>query len=168
MKNATYILAALLVTLTSCGTGSRLASTDNGQRYQDGIYYTPKPIQKVEAQQNQAETEELIAKTKSSDIYTYSDNASTTVFVPNDKAAKVSFNNENTVITVNDPFATVNVYSWEAPFHLSDYWYYAPSYFRSAYSSYWWRSPWRHSLAWYYSDPWYYDPWGYSWGYYDP
>ena len=69
MKMRTLLMLAAFCMVTSCGTMSRLASTGNGQKFQDGIYgKAPDLTSKAEKAEGKAQTEELIAKTKESPI----------------------------------------------------------------------------------------------------
>ena len=109
MKMRTLLMLAAFCMVTSCGTMSRLASTGNGQKFQDGIYgKSPDLISKAEKAEGKAKTEELIAKTKESPIYLFGDRKDT-VMIPEDHMATVRYDQKlgSTVVTV-----TENPYDW--------------------------------------------------------
>lgn len=167
MKKSTVLLIAAAITLSSCGTAAQLASSDNGQRFQDGIYSSsPSLRSKAEKVEEKAETEALVEKTQASRIYLFGDKKDT-VMIPDNMAATIKYDreNRNTVVSVYE-----NPYDWRN--YIIDPWdYYTPY---SVGSSWYWS---RHYNPWYYAGTWtypywryrswYYDPWYYG-GWYDP
>lgn len=181
MKKTSVLLFAVAVMLSSCGIIAQQSSTDNGHRFQDGIYSSsPSFISKDEKEVSQQKTEELVQKTKSSEIYLLGETKDT-IMIPENMSARIQFDQKvgGTVVTVGE-----NPYDWRWDLAGSS-WYWSRHY--SPYWSSWGFSPWYHGSwygsSWYYSgwyDPWYYNPWyGSSWyygagyyggwyGYYDP
>ena len=184
MKTRTIIFFSALLALTSCGSAAQYASDTSSQRYQDGIYYTPDtPAGDVAvASQTKEETDFLVAKTKSSPIFMKSGEKIDTLFIPNDKVAKIDFNkNENTTSVylydngwdtwaAYQPWYASSWYSWHYPYYSSIYWGMNPWYYGGWYDP-WFYRPW-HYRPYYYSwyggwyDPWFYDPWFYDPWYY--
>ena len=177
MKKRTGILIAAVFAFTACGTS--LYTTSSGQRFNDGIYpVSPEEKQYAAASvtASDTETENMIKKTKESEIYLFSqdENQQTkvdSILVTGNKSAVINFNNSNiSSITVTDSpynwtlsdwYDDWRFYSWAVsplswnPWYYGGYWgYYRP--WRYYYSSWYW-NPW-------YWDPWYWDPWYYSWG----
>ena len=65
-------IASAAILLSSCGTASRYASSESGQRFQDGIYGTKADVPSRENIVNSKETADaLVEKTKSSEIYLF-------------------------------------------------------------------------------------------------
>ena len=179
MKKSLLLVIAVLTVLSSCGVTANMASSSDGQKFQDGIYgNVPSFKSKTELASSQKETDELIEKTKGSTIYLFGDKKDT-VFIPKDMAAKISFDNEfgGTTVTVaeydwgyDSPW---NWYSPYTPYSIGSSWYwsrhYSPWYWNTWAYTPWhysgWYSPWY--TGWY--DPWYYggwyDPWYYGYGY---
>ena len=180
MKKSPALLIAALLMLASCGTVVQHASSDNGQRFQDGIYNnTPSLRTKADKEEADRETQAMMAKTQASQIYLFGDRKDT-VMIPQDMSAIIRYDQKlgGTTVTVGE-----NPYDWRydlennygyyyGPFGISSSWYwntYRPSWYWNS----WIYSPWRyHYGGWY--DPWYYgswyDPWYYGgyWGWYDP
>lgn len=176
MKKRTGILIAAVFAFTACGTS--LYTTSSGQRFNDGIYpVSPEKKQYAAASvtASDTETENMIKKTKESEIYLFSqdENQQTkvdSILVTGNKSAVINFNNSNiSSITVTD-----SPYNWT----LSD-WYDDWRFYSWAVSPLWWNPwyyggywgyyrPWRYYSSWYW-DPWYWDPWWdpwyYGWGY---
>ena len=103
MKTRTILFISALLALTSCGSAAQYASDASRQKYQDGIYYTSKArIQAEEAVEsaNEEETDLLVAKTKNSPIFMKSGEKVDTLFIPENKAARIDFNNTNNTTSV--------------------------------------------------------------------
>ena len=97
------LIAAALV-LSSCGMATQFTSSDNGQRFQDGIYNsTPAFKSKQEKQEDIAETDALIEKTKASEIYLLGDKKDT-VMIPENFYARIQYDQKlgGTLITVGE------------------------------------------------------------------
>ena len=70
MKKSSMLLIAAALVLSSCAAVTQLASSDNGQKFQDGIYNSSPALKsQAEKTEDQAATEALIEKTKASEIY---------------------------------------------------------------------------------------------------
>ena len=166
-KSSTLLIAAALI-LYSCGAAMQIASSDNGQTYQDGIYSnTPAFRTKASREIARASTDSLAEATRSSMIYLFGDKKDT-VMIPQDMSATIRFDQQlgGTVVTVGE-----NPYDWRydlennygyyyGPYSIGSSWYWSRHYRPWAYGS-WYYSPWRY--GWY--DPWYagwYDPWYYG------
>ena len=187
MKKSSVLLIAAILMLVSCGTVAQYASSDNGQKYNDGIYTsTPSFMTKAEKEEARNEAQALVEKTQASQIYLFGDKKDT-VMIPQDMSAMIRYDQKlgGTVVTVGE-----NPYDWRydlennygyyyGPYSIGSSWYwsrhYSPWYWNS-----WTYSPWRYH-GWYdpfyiggWYDPWYYsgwyDPWYYGgwWGWYDP
>jgi hypothetical protein len=91
MKTRTTIFISALLALTSCGSAAQYAIDSSDQRFQDGIYYTPKTSngEAVVASSDMEETDYLVAKTKNSPIFMKSGEKVDTLFIPSDKVAKI-------------------------------------------------------------------------------
>ena len=183
MKKTSTLLIAAAMMLSSCGITARYASSDDGHRFQDGIYgNSPSFITKEEKDKSQKETQDLVDMTKSSQIYLFGDKKDT-IAIPENWSARIQFDQKvgGTVVTVGE-----NPYDWRwdlennygyyyGPYSLGASWYwrnYGPYWNRWGYEPYW--DSWRYHSPWYYSSfysPWYYnsfyDPWYYG-GWYDP
>ena len=73
MKKTSVLLIAAALILSSCGITAQQASSEQGHRFQDGLYSSsPSFRTKVEKESSQKETDELISKTKTSEIYLFS------------------------------------------------------------------------------------------------
>ena len=160
MKTRTILFISALLALTSCGSAARFASDASRQKYQDGIYYTSsaKVHQAEEAatSANDEETDLLVAKTKNSPIFMKSGEKVDTLFIPENKAARIDFNNTDNTTSVYlydngfdtwaayQPWYATSWYSWNRPFYTSIYWGANPWYYGG------WYSPWHY-------DPWYMD-----------
>ena len=182
MKKSSMLLIVAALVLSSCGTAAQYASSDNGQKFQDGIYSSgPSFRSKQEKAEDLAATEALVEKTKSSEIYLFGDRKDT-VMVPENFSARIQYDQKlgGTVVTVGE-----NPYDWRYDLENNYGYYYGPySYYYNPYSIgsswYWSRhfdpwywdtwsySPWRYS-SWHYYNSWY-EPWYYGgyWGFYDP
>ena len=191
MKTRTIIFFSALLALTSCGSAAQYASDTSSQRYQDGIYYTSdaQAAEMASSSDLQQETDLLVAKTKSSPIYMKSGARVDTLFIPNDKVAKIDINkaeNTTSVYLYDTGWDTWAAYQpWYRPYYSSLYWgaspwyyggWYDPWYYRPYYH-YGWYDPWYYRPYYHYGwyggwyDPWFYDPWYYGgWygGWYDP
>ena len=174
MKKRISILAAAAAVLSSCGAASYTSSS--GQRFEDGIYSRPRVEDTQKLMASKSETDELVQKTRSSEIYLSTDRTdghrTDTLFIPEDKAAVINFSGTGTSVTVmDDPFEQVyfNTYPWTyyRPYTFSSFywdpWYYGRywGYYDPWYWGGWYRDPWFWGvgLAW---DLWFYDPW--FWG----
>ena len=183
MKMTSILILGALLSLASCGMIAQSASSDDGSRFQDGIYSSsPSFSTRAEKAASKNATDSLIAMTKGSPIYLFGDKKDT-VMIPENFSAMIRYDQKvgGTVITVGE-----NPYNWiwdlennygyyYGPYSLGSSWYwsrhYSP-YYTSYYSPYWssWSyNPWFHIS---YYDPWYYgsyyDPWYYGgyWGHY--
>ncbi|MCM1199190.1 MAG: hypothetical protein NC308_09905, partial [Clostridium sp.] len=166
MKKRVYILFSAVFALASCGTSAQFSSSDS--RFQDGIYArtgntSAKDIKKASSTDMQ-EVDELVAQTRSSEIYLLGDEPKTVV-IPESKSTTVKFNNNaGASVTIEDAPDFTVYFNSTPSIYVSTAW--SPWY----YNSYWgyssWYSPWRYS-AWYYNS-WRYDPWYWGYGYYDP
>ena len=82
MKKSSVMMIAVTLLLSSCGTFTQLASSSEGQKFQDGIYASaPDFMSKEEKENGKAETDALIAKTKESPIYLFGDKKDT-IMIP--------------------------------------------------------------------------------------
>lgn len=187
MKKSSALLIAAALILSSCGVAAQYASSDDGQKFQDGIYNnTPSFRTKEQKEESENEAQALKEKTQASQIYLFGDKKDT-VMIPKDMSAMIKYDQKlgGTVVTVGE-----NPYDWRfdlennygyyyGPYSIGSSWYwsrhYAPWYWNS-----WSYTPWRYH-GWYdpfyiggWYDPWYYsgwfDPWYYGghWGWYDP
>ena len=188
MKKTSVLLITAALILSSCGITAQQASSDEGHRYQDGLYSsTPSFRTKAEKETSQKETDELIKRTKASEIYLFGDKKDT-IAIPDNWSARIQYDQKvgGTVVTVGE-----NPYDWRwdlennygyyyGPYSLGSSWYwsrhYNPFYSSWCYSPYW--SSWGYGPYWSrwgysywsgnrYFDPWFYDPWYYG-GFYDP
>ena len=81
------LIAAALV-LSSCAATAQLASSDNGQTFQDGVYNSsPSFRSKAEKAEDQAVTNSLVEKTKASEIYLLGEKKDT-IMVPENFSAR--------------------------------------------------------------------------------
>ena len=187
MKKTTVLFIAAALILSSCGIIAQQASSDEGHRYQDGLYSSaPSFRTKAEKETSQKETEELINRTKTSEIYLFGDKKDT-IAIPENWSARIQYDQKvgGTVVTVGE-----NPYDWRwdlennygyyyGPYSLGSSWYwsrhYSPFYFSWGYSPY--GSSWSFGPYWNrwgysywsgnrYFDPWFYDPWYYGGWYY--
>ena len=183
MKRHIIITLAALAALTSCVSMTQVAQDTSSQRYQDGIYYavsTSRPISQV----TDTETQDLINRTRGSQIFLKNEEKVDTLFIPQNMSATLKFNDNNRLssITLNER-SSWNLYwgysYWDSPFYRS--WYHPYSVYASWhyrwYDPFWydpfWYDPWYYGgwydpfyyrpyySSWYYS-PWYYDPWYYG------
>ena len=139
MKKSSMLIIAIALMLSSCGTAAQLASSDNGQQFQDGIYNSsPSFRSKVEKVEEQAATDALIEKTKASEIYLLGEKKDT-IMIPENFSARIQFDQKlgETVITVGE-----NPYDWRWDLENNYGYYYGP------YSV---------GASWYWSR--HYDPW---------
>ena len=191
MKKTYILILGALAALTSCGMIAQSSSSDDGHRFQDGIYSSsPSFRSKDEKTAAKAETEALISKTKESPIYLFGDRKDT-IMIPDNFSARIQYDQKvgGTVVTVGEnPYDwrwdLENRYGyWYSPYSIGSSWYWSRHYnplYSPYHSPYWSYSPWRYCSfydPWYY-DPWYYDPWYYGgywggyyagyWGWHDP
>ena len=171
MKKSSMLLIAAALVLSSCGTAALSASSDNGQRFQDGIYgSSPSFRSKAEKAEERAETEALAEKTKASEIYLFGDRKDTIMLADN-QAARIQYdrNAGSTVVTVTEnPYhVTYELDFYYPPYSVGSAWYWSRHY-DPWYWNTWSYTPWRYH-GWY--DPFYvggwYDPWYYA-GFHDP
>ena len=186
MKKTSVLMIAAALILSSCGIITQQASSDEGHRYQDGVYSSsPSLRSKAEKDSSQKETDELINRTKTSQIYLFGDRKDT-VAIPENFSARIQYDQKvgGTVVTVGE-----NPYDWRwdlennygyyyGPYSLGSSWYwsrhYSPFYSSWGYSPYWNRWGFSYWSGNRYFDPWYYNPYYYgsSWyfggGWYDP
>ena len=179
MKKSSMLLFVAALVLSSCGTAAQFASSDNEQKFQDGIYNSsPSFKSKTEKAEDQAVTDALIEKTKASEIYLLGEKKDT-IMIPDNFSARIQYDQKlgGTVITVGE-----NPYDWRFDLENNYGYYYDPYsigaswYWSRHYNPWYWNtwsySPWRYN-SWYYNS-WYYnswcDPWYYggAWGFYDP
>ena len=174
MKKSSMLLFVAALVLSSCGTATQFASSDNEQKFQDGIYNSsPSFKSKTEKAEDQAVTDALIEKTKASEIYLLGEKKDT-IMIPDNFSARIQYDQKlgGTVITVGE-----NPYDWRFDLENNYGYYYDPYsigaswYWSRHYNPWYWNtwsySPWRYN-SWYYNswyDPWYY---GGAWGFYDP
>ena len=162
------LVSAAAILLSSCGTTARYASSDNGQRFQDGIYgTTPSFRTKAEKELGKQAADALIEKTQASEIYLFGDKKDT-VIIPDNMAAKIKLNTqEGTSVTVVN---VENLYEWDFynPYDIrNSYWYGYGPYYSWTYSPWRYRyDPWYYGFSPFYRDPWYYGH--YYYGFYDP
>ena len=186
MKKSSMLLFVAALVLSSCGTATQFASSDNEQKFRDGIYNSsPSFKSKTEKAEDQAVTDALIEKTKASEIYLLGEKKDT-IMIPDNFSARIQYDQKlgGTVITVGE-----NPYDWRfdlennygyyyGPYSVGSSWYWSRHYNPWYWDAWSYHSPWRfnrwhYHSSWYY-DPWYfggwYDPWYYgsSWGFYDP
>ena len=166
MKKSSVMMIAMALILSSCGTMSRLALSDDGQRFQDGIYAnTPEFRSKEERLAGKAAAEELVAKTKESPIYL--DGEGNEVADEKNHATTTKYDQslyDIPVTVIDNPYDwrnNLNPWLFYTPYSFSTYWYW---------DRHWSPLSWRYMHdPWYYrwSDPWFYrwnDPWYYGWG----
>ena len=116
------LIAAALV-LSSCGTAAQLASSDNGQQFQDGIYNSsPTFRSKAEKVEELAATDALVEKTKASEIYLLGEKKDT-IMVPENFLARIQYDQKlgGTVVTVGE-----NPYDWRFDLENNYGYYYNP------------------------------------------
>ena len=181
MKKSTVLMIAMTFMMTSCGTIAQLASSGNGQKFQDGIYSNaPVFMSKEERDESKAETKALIEKTKESPAYTYSNNNEALTIRPSiEQPATIN------VTVIDNPYDwhnLINPWSYYTPYSIGSSWWwsrhYDPWYWTMSYHHYGWHSPfrygrWHYGSAWYnpwhynsWYSPWYNNSWYYTW-YYD-
>ncbi len=179
-KRISFLLTAVLA-VSSCGTASYTSSS--GQRFDDGLYSSPQTVDRTQLELARQESEALAKKTKESEIYLDTevpyktpDSGTSTIIIPENKAAVINVAGTGTTITVaGDPFDQfyydANPWSYYRPsaFRSSywDPWYYAR--YRNYYDPWYWSfryDPW-YVFDWWYYDSWYYNPWRYDPWYYD-
>ena len=173
MKKSSTLLIAVALILSACGTMTQVASTGNGQTYQDGIYSnTPAFRTRASKETAKASTDSLAEATRASMIYLFGEKKDT-VMIPDNMSAMIRFDQKlgGTVVTVGE-----NPYDWRYDLENNYGYYYGPYSIGSSW--YWSRhySPWANG-SWYYGTG-YYSPWRYSWhdpwyyggyaGWYDP
>lgn len=138
MKTRTILFISALLALTSCGSAARYAGDASRQKYQDGIYYTSKSqthqAEEAAVSANEEETDLLVAKTKNSPIFMKSGEKVDTLFIPENKTARIDFNNTDNTTSVYlydngfdawaayQPWYATSWYSWYRPFYTSIYW----------------------------------------------
>lgn len=170
MKKSSVLVIATTLLLSSCGMVAQYASSDSGQKFQDGIYNsTPDFTSKAEKAVSKAETDALVEKTKASRIYLFGEKKDS-VMIPENMSARIQYDKElgSTVVTVGDnPYDwqnNINPWSYYTPYSIGSSWYWSRHY-DPWYWNTWAYSPWRYG-GWY--DPWYYGYSGWYGGWYDP
>ena len=130
MKKIIILLAGALFILSSCGISSRYSSSDNTQRFSDGIYSsTPSLKDKNAEQESKAELQKLTQKTQASQIYIYGNQIDTLV-IPENMMANIRYDNvagTSIMVTDYDPYLYYGGYY--------DPWYYG-GYYRGYYGGY--------------------------------
>ena len=109
MKKTSVLLIAAALMLSSCGITARQASSDDGHRFQDGLYSSsPSFRSKEEKETSQKEADDLVSKTKSSQIYLFGDRKDT-IAIPQNMSARIQYDQKigGTVVTVGE-----NPYDW--------------------------------------------------------
>ena len=109
MKKSSMLLIAAALVLSSCAAATQMASSGNGQQFQDGIYSSsPSFRSKVDKTEDQAVTDALVEKTKASEIYLLGEKKDT-IMIPDNFSARIQFDQKlgETVITVGE-----NPYDW--------------------------------------------------------
>ena len=141
MKLSLYLLIPAVLAATACGSTAALSS---GQRFNDGIYYAGSQVSRQEKQtadteSGDKEVNDLVSRTKSSEIYLFSDEKADTVVIPQNKTATINFDNANisSITITDDPFDN----AWYSNYYVLP----AATAWTFAWSSLWW-------------DPWYYRP----------
>ena len=102
MKKSSTLLIAVALILSACGTMTQVASTGNGQTYQDGIYSnTPAFRTRASKETAKASTDSLAEATKASMIYLFGEKKDT-VMIPENMSAMIRFDQQigGTVVTV--------------------------------------------------------------------
>ena len=181
MKKSTVLMIAMTLMMTSCGAIAQLASSGNGQQFQDGIYSNaPEFMSKAEREENKAETRSLIEKTKESPAYTYSNNNEALTIRPAiEQPATIN------VTVIDNPYDwhnLINPWSYYTPYSIGSSWWWSRHYDRwhwgISYRHYGWHNPFRYNRwhygsawynQWYYNSghtPWFYGSWYSTW-YYD-
>ena len=177
MKSHIILIASALLALTSCGTTASFTQATGQQKYQDGIYYRPQSLSLEEQAAKLSETDELIAKTKSSAVFVKTVGKVDTLLIPENMSAQFKFNHKDSTTTVSLFNDYDSWYDWNwgiSPFRYGRWydpfwgptWAMSPWAFNSwRYSSWYWgfHDPFWYDPFWY--DPFWYDPfWGPSWG----
>ena len=176
MKKSLYLMIPAIIAATGCGSTAALSS---GQRFNDGIYYAGQDKKPVSVQTDDQEVNDLVARTKESEIYLFGNEKADTVVIPENKSAVINFNNSaiSSITITDDPFeqawysgyALLPVTAWAVTWSTWwDPWYWDPWYYGAS----WYRNPWYSGRWWdpWYWNPWYWDPWYYHRPYwsYDP
>jgi len=163
MKNKLYYLAAVILALSSCGTGSRYSSAS----YEDPAYYRPgTDIAVVRKADDQSATDkELQAlKEKTKEVIVVDEKSGKTV-LPLSKADTVLVD-INEYDSYEELLTKFNSPEYEIHFTVNDYsnWWSYPWAWNHPY--YYWNPSWRFAFHWYYG---YWDPWYHSsWYWYNP
>lgn len=179
MKKTSILLLGAIALLSSCGMIAQSASSDDGSRFQDGIYNSsPSFRSKEEKAEAKSKTDDLLAQTKESPIYLFGDKKDT-IMIPENFSAKIQYDQKvgGTIVTVGE-----NPYDWRwdlennygyyyGPYSIGSSWYWSRHYnpyWSSFYSPYY--SPYWSSYYSPYWGAWGYDPWYYGgyWGWHDP
>ena len=192
MKSHVFLIASVLLALTSCGTTASLTQAPAQQKYQDGIYYRPQTLS-LDAQAAQlTATDDLIARTKSSAVFVKTVGKVDTLFIPENMSASIKFNHRDSTTTVslyddydlgwwrwNTSFSPWYGYSLYSPFYIGSYRWYRDMYW-GWYDPFWydpfWYDPfwgpyWSIGFGPFWHDPFFYSPYYYAggpWGWYDP
>ena len=83
MKTSLYILVPAILAASACGSTASLSS---GQRFNDGIYYAhQQEMPASTASVDTKEVDDLIERTRNSEIYLFGDEKTDTVVIPENK-----------------------------------------------------------------------------------
>lgn len=185
MKSHIILITSVLLALTSCGTTASFTQATGQQKYQDGIYYRPQSLS-LDAQAAQlTETDDLIARTKSSAVFVKTIGKVDTLFIPDNMSATFKFNHRDSTTTVslyddNDLWFGMNwgftpwygFHNWYSPFWRPGYWrtwslgWYDPFWYDPFWFDPFWGPSWSWGFGPFWADPFYYA--GYWGGWYDP
>ena len=176
MKKSLYLMIPAILAVAGCGSTAALSS---GQKFNDGIYYARQEKTPAVTGTDDLKVNDLVDRTKKSEIYLFGDEKADTVVIPENKSAVINFNNSSisSITITDDPFeqtwysnyallpAAAWTFAWSTLWW--DPWYWDPWYYGVS----WYRNPWYSGIWWdpWYWNPWYRDPWYHRpyWGY-DP
>ena len=83
MKPSLYILIPAMLAIAACGSTASLSS---GQRFNDGIYYAHEKEMPVSTAADDKKVNDLVERTRTSEIYLFGDEKTDTVVIPDNKA----------------------------------------------------------------------------------
>ena len=164
MKMQNIALLGAVAALSACGSAVQMTSSE--RQYEDGFYAGVTAKDRLRpAREAVEETDDLIDRTKGSEIY-LKGNRVDTLFIPENMSASIKLNKaeQTTTVTLYDGAPDIDLFLGYSPYSVWRSGYWGPY------------RPWRHGFSsWsYYGglyDPWYfgglYDPWYYG-GLYDP
>ena len=103
MKPSLYILIPAMLAIAACGSTASLSS---GQRFNDGIYYAHEKEMPVSTAADDKKVNDLVERTRTSEIYLFGDEKTDTVVIPENKAATINFENSaiSSITITDDPF----------------------------------------------------------------